>query len=285
MFILPKNDNACKTIENNIGHIDDALMRLRDSVQGLTFEPEEHKYMFAGKQIPSVSSVIERYAPFDRMAVASGCSRNPHSEYYGMNVDNILSTWEAVANAGTAVHAFGEACYLFTIGRESDIEEQFRNRITAEGLAAESPKEEAVARWWAEQDWSRYAPVAKETRIYNPELLYAGTFDLLLFDAQTRKFAIRDYKTNKDLFKWVSGRWLGGQFNKVLKDNDEGKYTLQQNMYSIQLRNIGLDVDDIRLVWLKEDRSWQEVNIPNREKLITFELRTSQHPAPPVLFN
>lgn len=279
MYILPYNPAARTNLNLHGELIGEVLKRLADSTEGLVFEPEEHKYTIAGQQIPSVSSIVERYAPFDRDKVAQECSRNPKSKYYRMNPEDIKRQWNETANAGTAVHAFGEACYLWTCGRADEIDEGFQKRITPEGLIAMSPKEEAVAKWWASNDWTRFVPVAKETMVFNPILRYAGTFDLLLYDTIEKAFIIRDYKTNDDLFKWY-GKYLGGQFHKIIKNNDEGKYTLQQNLYSIQLRNIGVDVGGISLVWLREDSEWQEVAIPNMERLVYIEMLSSQTKQP-----
>lgn len=276
MFILPPNPYAVDTIRSQSKRIGETRQRLADSTEGLIFEPAAHIYTIAGQIIPSVSSVVDRYAPFDREKVATDCSKNPRSKYFGMTPEDILQQWEDTAAAGTAVHAFGEACYLWICGRAEEIEEEFRDRIRPNGLLAVTPKEEAVAQWWAAQDWTRFVPVAKETIVFNPALWYAGTFDLLLFDLSSDKFLIRDYKTNEDLFKWY-GKWLGGQFYKIIKDTDEGKYTLQQNLYSIQLRNISIDVGGISLIWLKDDATWQEVEIRNFERLVYSEIHSSQN--------
>ena len=241
-----------------------ALRLLSDASADLVFEPERHIYTLAGRELRSVSSIVESYSTFDEVATAKTCVANPKSKYYGMNVEDVLKGWEenakTAADAGTLVHEFAEVCYLWSKNREDEIDPRFRDRITAQGLAAESPKEIAVAKWWDNLDWNRYIPVAKENRIVNPVLRYAGTFDLLLYDTFTGTFVIRDWKTNKDLYSWY-GDWMKGGFHKILKDNDEGHYTLQQILYAIEIQNLGIPVSEAKLVWLKEDSEYEEYEI------------------------
>lgn len=279
MYTLLKTDLSVGNDARGGTIIEETNRLLADSSAGLEFEPGPHVYRLHGREVPSVSEVVGRYAPFNSEAMARKCAgtRDPKSRYYGMDVQSILAMWEEKrdrsAEAGTAVHAFGEACFLHMTGHGDSIEEQFRDRLDGRGgLVALSGKEEAAARWWASLDWERYVVVAKETRLVNPVLDYAGTFDLLVFDTRTGTFVIKDYKTNEDLFKWY-GEWLSGPFHRILKNNDEGRYTLQQNLYRIQMANIGLPVSAMELIWLKEDGSFQEVPLRDYDRLIRFTLK------------
>lgn len=254
---------------------------LEDSSKGLVFEPTEHKYFLGSKEIPSVSSIVSYYAPFDAAGVALRCSKNPRHEHFGKSVDEILNIWEdkknRSADAGTQVHAFGEACCLYRQGRIEEIEPEYLDRITFEGFEARTPKEEAVARWWDNLDLTRYVIIAKETRIVNPFLCYAGTFDLLLYDMVSESYLLRDYKTNEDLFKFF-GEMLKAPLN-MIKANDAGKYTLQQNLYKIQLENIGLNISDMTLLWLKPDGFCTEVHLKDYDKLIRYAMQYNPTPA------
>lgn len=243
---------------------------LTDSTAGLTFEPEEHKYFLGNNEIRCVSSIVEHFAPFDSLKVATGCSKNRKHEMYGKEPKEIVAIWKergrVAAEAGTVVHEFGEACYLFKSGREEDIDIKYKDRMTAEGLMASSVKEEAMARWWDTLDLDRYVIVAKETRVVNPEFNYAGTFDLLLYDLREHYYVLRDYKTNGDLFRWY-GDMLRAPLTPIRAD-DHGKYTLQQNLYRIQLENIGIHVGAMQLIWLRDDGQFQDVEIKNYDKLV-----------------
>lgn len=250
---------------------------LADASHGLVFEPVEHKYTLGEREMTSVSVMIKQFAPFDSEKVAAGCSKNPKHEHYGKSVEEILAIWDdkknAAAAAGTEVHEFGEACCLFWQGKEEEIDEKYRSRIMPEGFAAASPKEEAMVAWWNGLDPERYMVVASEGRIVNPILGYAGTFDLLLYDMVDRIFVLKDYKTNEDLFKWY-GAYMKSPLS-VLKNSDIGKYTMQQNMYGIQLENIGIPTATMHLIWLKADGTFEEVQLEDRyRKIIIYALNT-----------
>ena len=248
-MLLKASYDATEDIRNS------TLEILADSTAGLTFYPEEHRYFLGEREMRSVSSIVEHYAPFDKNAVAQRCSTNPRHALFGKSVEEILAVWEEngrqASEEGTRLHAFGEACFLYMLGRESEIDEEYKDRITPQGLLAIKPKEIALARWWADNNWDRYAPVAKETRIVNSALGYAGTFDLLLYDRYNASFVDMDYKSNKDLDKWYGDMCLAPL--SMLRNNDIGKYTIQQTGYTIQLRNIALPVSKNTLIWLRED--------------------------------
>lgn len=255
MYFLKRDPRLLESQELARERIQDAIQRLEDSTVGLTFDPGPHKYSFYGRPMASVSDIVKHYAPFDTRTKAIRASKNPKHEYFGYDVEEIIRLWDLkrdnAAAAGTRIHAFAEACFLYMLNRENEIEEAYRDRITSEGLAAEDPKEVSAARWWAEYDWSSYAVVAKETRIVNPQRGYAGTFDILLYGLRDDGYHMRDYKSNEDLYKWY-GDMLRPPLN-VLKANDIGKYTLQQTAYTIELRNIGLKMLTNELIWLREN--------------------------------
>lgn len=276
MYHLRKNPLAITTAQSAREMTGRAEQRLKDASAGLVFDPVPHTYTLYGKPLSSVSNIVGHFAPFDTAAKAEAVSKNPKHPLYGKTPEEIIAIWEekrdAAAAAGTQVHAFGEACCLWMTGREDEIEPEYRDRVTADGLAAISPKEEAAARWWESLDWSRYAVVAKEARIVNPELRYAGTFDLLLYDTWNDGFALKDYKSNEDLYKWY-GDYLLPPLN-MLRSNDIGKYTVQQSLYSIELRNIGLRVVSNELIWLKDDGFFEAVALETRyQKVIEYAVR------------
>lgn len=255
-----------------------AQQKLRDSVKGLTFDPVPHKYRFGDEPITGVSSIVDEYAPFDTVACAKGVSKNPNHEHYGKSVEEIIAIWadkrDTAAAAGTTVHEFGEACYLIKSGREDMLEDKYRTRLTRNGLEAASPKEEAAALFWDDLDISRYVLVSKESIVFNPEYRYAGTFDLLLYDLHEHCYVLKDYKTNEDLFKWY-GKHLKAPLTSI-KDDDHGKYTLQQNLYALQLRNLGINVGRMELVWLKDTGQYQNVSIPDVGRLVKYALEVNK---------
>lgn len=277
MFYLTRNADLLESYRATRAERERAEESLADSSAGLVFEPEEHRYFLGKREMASVSSIVEYYAPFDAEQKSISASLNPRHPLFGKDPKEIRAIWEEAgrqaANAGTDLHAFGEACYLYMIGREDEIDSQFYDRIYPEGLMAIDPKEISLARWWAENDWVRYAPVAKETRIVNTELGYAGTFDLLLYDRYNYSYPVRDYKSNKDLDRWIGGEMLRPPLS-MLKHNDIGKYTVQQTLYTIQLRRCGLNVNSNSLIWLKEDGYEERALEMQYDRVVNYAAQT-----------
>ena len=122
-----------------------------------------------------------------------------------------------------------------------------------------------------------------ETKVYsgvNPEIEklnqnYAGTFDLLFYykdekDDSKSGLVIFDYKTNAELTKEFSR-----SYNKMLLppfenlyDEALSLYTLQLSCYQIPLEDIGLKVIGRRIIWLKDDCTYEKIPLENvTEKL------------------
>ena len=277
MFYLTRNADLLESYRATRAERERAEESLADSSAGLVFQPEEHRYFLGKREMASVSSIVEYYAPFDAVQKSINASLNPRHPLFGKDPEEIRAIWQEAgrqaADAGTDLHAFGEACYLYMIGREDDIDSQFYDRIYPEGLMAIDPKEISLARSWAENDWVRYAPVAKETRIVNTELGYAGTFDLLLYDRYNYSYPVRDYKSNKDLDRWIGGEMLRPPLS-MLKHNDIGKYTVQQTLYTIQLRRCGLNVNSNSLIWLKEDGYEERALEMQYDRVVNYAAQT-----------
>ena len=279
MYYLQKNAALLNNYHATAQLREQVLQTIADATAGLTFEPEEHRYFLGNKELSSVSSIVEYFGPFDKVKVATACSNNPKHPLYGKPVEEIIAIWEengrVAANEGTKIHAFGEACYLWMTGQENLIEDEYMDRITPDGLLAIEQKEVSLAKWWAQHDWNRFVPIAKETRIVNPLLSYAGTMDLLLYDMYNMAFVLDDYKTNKDLFRWFGEYCLPPL--SVLKNNDIGHYTIQQTLYTIVLRNYGLPVIDNSLIWLKENE-YQQHSLPMKyDKIIHYAVQNLQN--------
>ena len=81
---------------------------------------------------------------------------------------------------------------------------------------------------------------------------------------------MKDYKSNKDLYKWYKEMLLPPL--NMLRNNDIGKYTVQQTCYSIALRNVGLRINSNDLIWLKENE-YEEVHLETHyDKVIAFAI-------------
>lgn len=237
---------------------------------GLAFEPESHTYCdTATGFIPdSVSAVVESFAAFDAPRKAHEiCLRdhdNPLSKYFLMNEEQILAAWkkkaDEAASRGTARHSFAEACFCVAVGLPDEVEDPWRERVSDDGrtISSESAGEDAVIRAWK---WmpDTLVPVEKECRIYDRELGYAGTFDLLSYDFDTHGFALQDYKTNESLDKGHFGRMLPPFGN--LWDTPLNHYALQQSLYKRVLIAYSIRVKVQRLLHVTIDGKFSPVEV------------------------
>ena len=126
---------------------------------------------------------------------------------------------------------------------------------------------------------SSYHLVLNETKVYSGKNLddnknlkeqICGTFDMLYWydgdgDLSKAGFVILDYKTNANLFSDYNRKYnkvLLPPFSNIIEE-DYGLYIIQLNLYALMLEDIGLPVVAKRIVWLKEDGTYQMVDVPN----------------------
>ena len=144
------------------------------------------------------------------------------------------------------------------------------------------PKEEAALAFWNDLPDNVYV-VLPETRVYTNVNLdlppfrenYAGTFDLLLYykhptDPDKSGLCIRDWKTNREIYKEFSrsrGKMMLYPFNN-LYDEPFGAYTIQLNCYQIPLEDIGLKILDRKIIWLKDDCTYDLIPVDNCTKTL-----------------
>lgn len=208
-----------------------------DFYSGLTFDEEAHRYFVKGVPIEkSVSAKLKDFSlPFNRDFLSK---RVAYSR--GITQEEVLAEWKLAADTaiqtGNQAHLFGE---LYAFNRDLRPQSQF---------------EVAIMKFW--NDLPPYiVPVITELQMYHREQLYAGTADIILYNMQTEKFIIGDYKTNKDLFKNHKNQKLTGRFSNFL-DNPFNKYQLQLSYYQILLEQTGVQVSNRKLIWLLPDGNY-----------------------------
>lgn len=219
----------------------------------LDFDAETHTYTDrkTGFQPACVSDVVATWCTFDAPKKAEELHRRDFgkkgAKYYGMTVDDILEAWEKNANEaasrGTVLHTFAEACFCVAVGAPEEVDPEWRDRLRDGGrtIVAYTPQEAGIIDAW---NWmpDYLIPVVKECRLYNDELGYAGTLDLLCYDCREeyRQFVLLDWKTNESLDKGHFDRMLT-PFNAYW-DVPLYHYTLQQSLYQIRLQKLGICV-------------------------------------------
>lgn len=164
--------------------------KIKNTFSELVFIEEGHKYFLHGKQMTCVSDVTHMFQEhFDSTTKAVETSErnfnNPDSKYYQMTPEQILAEWKKISNeactTGTFRHEFGESAFYYMTGQYDKILEDYKDRLTDDGgFVAYDPKEEAVVRFYEDIPRS-IVPILAETKVYDEELGYSGTFDILFY--------------------------------------------------------------------------------------------------------
>ena len=252
--------------------------KILNEFDGLTFIEASHQYFLNGVELPSVSSVAHQFEhPFDSEAQAAA-----YAEKHGETPQFWLDKWRykslVATTSGTLVHAYGESLGWLRNGHPERITEENKCKYIADKgwLVPTRPKEEAVLKFWDEIDKNLHFVLA-ETKVYTGknraltdlEQDYCGTFDLLTYykhpsDDSQSGLVLMDYKTNAELTKDFSrayGKMLLPPFEDLFAE-PLGVYTLQLNLYQIPLEDIGLKVIARRVIWLKDDGTYELIRIP-----------------------
>ena len=268
--------------------VTDARKLITESFSKLQFVEDVHKYYIPngrGKkkiELPSVSSIIKRWEPevdwdekAEQKALKMGISSDELKKQWHEN--NIIST-----SCGSKTHFFGENAMNMFIGREDLTKKNMAFQYTDDGyLIPYCAKEKAITKYYLDiLNNPNVYPVMPEAKIYtnyndtfNMKQPYAGTFDILLAYRYKGKivFSLQDFKTNMSLYKDYArsnGQMMLSPFDD-LYDEPYSHYSLQLSLYSLGLKQIGIDVIDRVIIWLKDDGTYEKIKTPDlTEKLI-----------------
>ena len=247
-----------------------------ESFSDLQFQEEGHIYTLNGQHPRSASGVGDRFLskPFDKEFVAMR-----YADSHGETPEYWIAEWEKnsfrATTLGTKTHEFGESMGYLRAGLPEMISERIRPQYHSayNYLAPISPKEQAVSAFFEDLP-SSYHLVLNEAMAYtgknpdpdrNTKELLCGTFDMLYYRDIPGKegFVILDYKTNKNLrdkYNREHGIHLLPPFDDMVQE-DLGIYTIQLSLYALMLEDIGVEVVDRRLVWLKDDGGYETVSL------------------------
>ena len=261
--------------------------RIIDAFKDLEFFEGPHEYILHksnGEDIglPSVSAVVKRFEP----EVDWDAIRINKANKEGIDPDDLKRTWrennlKSTSN-GTIVHEFGESAMYFFQGRFDEMVEYTKHRQFEDGyLVPYGPKQWAVSSFFEDilRNFNVW-PVMPEAKVYscyndvlNLKDDYCGTFDMLFAsrgkDGIIRPFLL-DYKTNASLtnsYNRCNENMLLEPFNDLV-DEPLSHYTIQLNLYSMCLEQLGYEMTHRIIVWLKEDGTYEKIPVPDvREKL------------------
>lgn len=263
-------------IEGEPIEVTEARHKILETFKDLIFVEEGHHYYLDGDEIPSVSSVIHQFeeeSDFDTIAENYTLKHGETKEYWldKWKFNNIKAT-----TTGTLVHEFGESLGWLKNGHPELITDSCKCKFVKgkNWLIPTRPKEESIIKFMNDLP-SSYHLVLNEAKVYsglnenaslNPKKRYCGTFDMLYWydgegDKNKSGFIILDYKTNKELEKEYSrevGKFLKEPFIDLYSE-PKSIYTLQLSAYQIPLEDIGLKVIGRRLIWLKDDGTYEKI--------------------------
>lgn len=272
--------------------------KILNSFNELLFVEEGHRYFVGDRELFSVSVVTHIFKKhFDSIAESKKTSErnwdNPKSKYYRMTPEEILTQWrkksEDACSKGTERHEFGESCFYYMTGQYDKILPVFKDRLTKDGgFESKFPEEDAIVKFY--QDIPKcIVPILAETKVYDANLGYAGTFDILFYydaeidgrDEDKSGLMVLDWKTNEDLYKNFSEEKLLSPFEELL-DMPLSLYKLQLSLYQICLENIGCKVVGRRILWLKPEGNYDKISIEEftqilRKKLSEIDIKEHIH--------
>ena len=261
----------------------DFVTKVRNNIKKtfskLEFIEEGHKYYVHNDdgtkiELPSVSHVCHRFQPeVDWDVIAKNKAKK-----MGIPTESLQLQWKEnnikSTSNGTKTHLFGEAYMYFFQGKPELMPSIIKETQYQDGfLIPYGKKEEAVAKFYEDLfELDTIFQVMAEAQIYTSEDLglklstnYSGTFDMLFAYKHKGKWklAIFDWKTNASL----ENAFNQSKFNMLLSpfeylvDEPKSLYTLQLSAYQLGIEQLGYEVIDRKIVWLKEDGTYEKISV------------------------
>lgn len=228
----------------------------------------ESKYMSVTKWNHSHFGKFDADAIIKKMM--NGKNWNPQNVYYGKTAKEIKDMWNKngadAAREGTKLHNDIE-CYYNGIMLDKE----------KENTSLEYKHFIAFTKYTAENNPTNYKPYRTEWMIWNEDLKFAGSIDMV-FEKEDGTLMIYDWKRCKEIKKAASFN----QFAKTecidhLPDTNFWHYSLQLNTYrAILEEKYDKKVSELCLVCLHPDNdSFQLFKVPFMDKEIKslFDLR------------
>lgn len=267
--------------------------KICETFNELVFEEGPHKYYLHGKEMTCVSNVTHLFQEhFDVETKAKETYErnfdNPESNYYKMTIEEIINNWDEnskqACQHGTERHEFGESCFYFMTEQYDKILPNFKNRVKKDEnnkyyFESLYPKEDAIVRYWTDLPQS-IVPILAETKVYDTELGYSGTFDILFYydatldgkDDSKSGLYIMDYKSNKDLYKNFKEKTLLYPFEELL-DMPVSLYKLQLSLYQNPLMKLGFKIVARALIWVLPSGNYNKVRLEEYVEILRKELK------------
>lgn len=255
---------------------------ITDSFKNLKFIEDCHKYFVVDvdkeTELPSVSSVIKQWeqdVDWDEKAEIKAAK-------LGISAEDLKKQWHEKniisTHCGTKTHFFGEQAMNMLIDREDLVKTNIPFQYTKDGyLVPYCPKEWAITQYYNDilnnKDVFPVMPEAKiytnYNDVYHLKQPYAGTFDILLGYRYKGEivYSIQDFKTNADIYKSYSHTFrimMKPPFDEMeFYEEPYYHYVIQLNCYQIGLMQLGINIVDRTIIWLKDDGTYEKVKVPD----------------------
>lgn len=247
-----------------------------DRFKDIEFVEETHQYFLpqsdgSKKELASVSATIERfeqYVDWDEKCELKAAK-------LGIPKEELAKEWyqhnHLATTSGSVHHEYGECFHYLLLGQPENITDRFKIQYEGGYLFPSCPKQEASMKFNEDlfSVGSMYSVLA-EARVYSEELGYSGTFDKLVYfkhptDDTKSGYIVFDYKTNTSLsssYNRNNGICMLPPFDDMI-DEALSHYTAQLSAYQIPLEDIGLKVIGRRIIWLKDDGTYEKISLPD----------------------
>lgn len=227
------------------------------STKDIIFEEKEHRYFYKGVECISTSNVVDMFVPFtdfDKVAVDYAFKNGLTAKIWKQRWNNKA---KLATTQGSFVHLFAEDL-THLVNEEPLILKQFSE--VNNYIYPLSPKCVASYKYFIDCLNAKEYPFLAEVKTIWKEYYITGTFDQLIYSTINKYFILRDYKTNAVMTKDFK-KPMKVPFNN-LNEESLSHYIIQQNIYARNLKKLGIEVKKIELVWLKDNETYELIDIP-----------------------
>lgn len=245
----------------------ESLVTLIESFSDVRFFEKNHTYTIADKPAKySVSGILKKYEKeFEKQKIAGFVAKKE-----GKTILEVLEEWDFKrdysCHKGSEFHLFvenflerrkigidKESLMTFMVTKSMDIDKNFINQYYNE-MALMIGNFLNFYEWWKKD----HILVKSEFVVGDKESGLCGMLDNLSYNKKTKKFAIFDYKTNKEIkLENPRGDTLLAPFDH-LQNCELVKYSLQIWLYKLIIeRNTPFEVGDGHVVWVAGQNDYQ----------------------------
>lgn len=251
-----------------------------DNFKNLEFIEEGHKYFIHNEdgsvdEPISVSGLVKEFEPY----IDWDLKAEQKAKKEGVDLSVIKRRWEEnnvkATNSGSIHHAYGEELMKFIMNPNIELNPLIAKQYEKGYLIPSCPKQEAISSYWEDLiNIDEMYPLIPEVKMYMPKdnkfgikKLYCGTADITFAIKYKGEWCIiiHDYKSNASLtneYAISKNQMMLGPFSDFV-DQNKSHYAIQLSAYSLMLMNLGYKVIDRKLIWIKNDGSYEKVQLPD----------------------